>query len=145
MSEENITKKQHYVPQFHLKRFADERGELHILDLKGKKILPSRAYGGVGYLKFFYAVQTGALDDVSQQIERWLQQLEHVIALALPGIIEKILTNQHINDDDRYTLASFMSMLWLRSPGMRAHLNKMNEDMTKNLMSLSARKGVDEY
>jgi hypothetical protein len=49
----------------------------------------------------FYGAETGVADETSQIIEKWLQQFEDALARSLPDVIEKILTNQHINDDDR--------------------------------------------
>jgi hypothetical protein len=141
----NITKKQHFVPQFYLKNFAGPGGFLEILDLKNNKLLPRREYGGVGYKQFFYAAETGVQDEVSQQIEKWLRHYENTIARELPAIIEKILGHQHIDDNSRYILAALMCMLWLRSPGMREHLNKMETDMTKQLMRFYAPQRVAKF
>lgn len=144
-SKANITKQQHFAPQFYLKRFADQRGILQILDVKNKRLGSPRSYSSAGYLHYFYAVETGVPDEVSQYIEQWLQQFENAIARELQGIIDKILNNEHIDYNDRYILAVLMSMLWLRSPGMRAHLNKMEEDMTKQIMGFYAPERVDRY
>ncbi len=130
----NITKKQHYIPRFYLKLFADQYSMLQTLDVKNNRLCSSKSYSALGYAHYFYAVDTGIPDDISQHVEQWLSQFENIIALELPKIIDKILTNKHIDDDDRYILSVLMSMLWLRSPNMRVRLNKMNEDMTKKIM-----------
>lgn len=145
MAEENVTKKQHYVPELYLKRFANSREEVHTLNAKEWKVLPSRSYKGVGYGHFFYAAETGVADKVSQEVEQWLQKIETIIAKTLPGIIEKILGDKHLDNDDRYTLSALMSMLWLRSPGMREQINQMSEEMTKKIMSFYAPQRVDKF
>jgi hypothetical protein len=111
MSNTNITKKQHYVPQFYLKRFADEEGNLQVLDVKNNRLRSSRSYAGVGYSHYFYAVKTGVPDDTSQHVEQWLQEFENAIAKELPDIINKIINYEHVDDDDRYILSVPMSML----------------------------------
>lgn len=145
MDNKRITKKQHYVPRFYLKRFADQHGTLQVLDVKNNRLGSPKSYSGLGYSRYFYAVKTGVPDDVSQRVEQWLQQFENAIAQELTSIIDKILNNDHIDDNDRHILAVLMSMLWLRSPSMRTQLNKMKESITKKIMGFYAPKRVNRY
>lgn len=105
----------------------------------------ARSCSGVGYKHYFYAVETGTPDELSQHIEKWLQGIENAIAKELPGIIERILDNKHIDDNDRYILAALMSMLWVRSPQMRDQLNAIEEKMTKQIMGMYGSHGVDRF
>lgn len=132
-----ITEDQHFVPKFYLKGFADAKGNLNIYDADQTRISKPRPYSSVCHDKFFYGVETGLEDEVSQQIEFAFSQMESDIAAVLPGIIERIETNKHIDGDDRLALATLMSMLWMRGPAMRKQLNRMNEDMTKKLMAMT--------
>lgn len=134
MPETQITKDQHYVPKFYLKRFADSQGFLDILDVKNRRLASRRAYSSVCYDKFFYGAVTGQQDEVSQVIEKWLQQIENEVGQKLPHIIKKILAYEHIDNEDRYILAVLLSMLWLRSPGMRKQINSGQEDLMKQIM-----------
>jgi len=145
MDDKNVKKKQHYVPQFYLKNFADDKGNLYSLDVKNKRMCSPKSYSGLGYAHYFYARKTGVPDRISQEIEKWLQGIEDIIARKLPDIIDRILNYDHIGTDDRYILSVFMSMLWLRSPNMRNQLNQMEESMIKKLWSLSAPNRVNEY
>jgi len=141
----NPTSKQHFVPQFYLKRFADEKKFLQVLDLKNKRIGSPRPYPSVGYEHYFYAAETGTPDEVSQHIEHWLRAHESVISNDLPKIIEKILNQEHIDDNDRYILSALMCMLWMRSPQMRSQLQKMEENFYKQMMSFHVPQRVDSY
>lgn len=47
------TRKQHIIPRFYLKRFADNNGNLQILDIQRGKIIKPRPYSGVCYDDFF--------------------------------------------------------------------------------------------
>jgi len=145
MDDAQITKKQHYVPRFYLKYFADQSGSLQILNVKNNQLRKPRSYSAVGYSLFFYAIEAGLPDEVSQHIEQWLQQFENAIAQELPNIIAKILNSGHIDDSDRYILAVLMSMLWLRSPNMRAQLMGIEEGMIKKIMSFYVPEQVDHY
>lgn len=138
------TKKQHFVPQFYLRLFKNENNLIQILDVINNRLTLPKPTSGVGYEKYFYAAETGVPDEISQQIEKWLQSYEDIIARELPQIINKIKNYQPVNDDDKYILSSLICMLWLRSPKMRAHLNKMDEDVTKQMMRFYAPQRVDQ-
>lgn len=145
MAQNNKTKKQHYLPQFYLKRFADSKGFLHFYDKKNDRLSPARHYSSVGYKRYFYAAETGVSDEVSQQIEEWLKTYEGIISQELIKIIDKILNFNPISEDDKYILASLMCMLWLRTPNMRYGLNQMHEDIFKQIMKFGADWSVDNF
>lgn len=145
MNNTNPTKKQHYVPRFYLKNFADRQGILQTLDIENNRLELPKHYSGVGYANYFYAVETGIPDDISQEVEKWLQQFENYIASEIPHIIDKILNYEHIDKDDRYVLSVLMSLLWLRSPNMREQLNKMEEGLMKQVLGLRATESVDGF
>lgn len=111
MSNDNPTKKQHYLPQFYLKRFADSNGSLYYYDKRIDYISSPKSYSSVGYKHYFYAAVTGVADDISQHVEQWLKTYEDIISKELTGVIEKILNNDPISEDDKYILAAFMCML----------------------------------
>lgn len=139
------TVRQHFVPRFYLKNFADEDNNLSALDVRNRRIGRPRAYQSFGYERYFYAIETGVADNVSQEIEIWLGRLETMISDALPGIIDKILAYKQITEEDRYMLAVLMSMLWLRSPAMRAWQAQASADLTKQLVRMSASERIDRF
>ncbi len=145
MTDKNPTIKQHYVPRFYLKNFADQQGILQTFDKKNNRLGSPKHYSGVGYANYFYAVKTGVPDNISQEVEKWLGGFENSIASEMPRIIKKILDNDHINKNDRYVLSVLMSLLWLRSPNMREQLNKMEENLMKQVFGLRATERVDDF
>ena len=124
-----ITKEQHYVPKFYLKRFARE-GQIQVLNVKAKQIGKPRLYGSVCYEKFFYAAETGVKDEISQAFEDVFGQIETLIGNNLPGIIERAVAQQ-LTNDDLDVLAYFMSVQWLRTRSFRDWLYKMRSEMMK--------------
>jgi hypothetical protein len=66
-----LTKDQHFVPEFYLRRFS-LNGMIVALDLPAGRILKPRPYQSVCYATFFHAQQTGVQDDLSQLVEDWL-------------------------------------------------------------------------
>lgn len=128
-----ITIKQHFVPKFYFKRFADDGNRLQVLDIKNAKILKSRPYSGVCYADFYYAQQTGVPDEVSQEIETFLKATEDIVSSDYDRVAEDILNYKQIREEDQLRLAWFMAALWMRNPMMRENINKMNEDMRKQI------------
>ena len=132
----NITKDQHFVPRFYLKRFARE-GQIQVFDLQAKRIGKPRPYASVCYEKFFYAAETGVQDEISQTFEDALAEIENAIATALPGIIDRAGACQLANDD-MDVLACFMSVQWLRTRYFRERLHKMESDARKQVFKIIA-------
>lgn len=136
MTNPNPVKVQHFVPQFYLKQFADSDGWLEVLDVKAKRMCKRRPYQGLGYEHYYYAKETGVPDELSQQIEEWLKPTEDILAKALPRITHAILENQHI-EEDKYILSVLMSMLWLRTPGMRSDIERTEKQMADQMKRFS--------
>lgn len=142
---QQVTEKQHFVPKFYLRRFAEGNGLLTPLDVKTFLKRPRRHYSGVCYASFFYAAKTGVKDTISQDIEKWLQQVESYVAKNIELAIPRIINMERITDDDRYSISVLLSMLWLRSPNMRVQLNQMEETMVQQLFALDSEHHIDKY
>jgi len=129
------TTKQHFVPRFYLRRFLNENGEVEVLDCAKRQILAPKGPKGLCYKDFFYGINTGQADDISQHIEAGFGQLENRIARDLGPIISKVLKIDHILDTEKWTLALLMSMLWIRGPAMRYRVNDLTEQATKGIIA----------
>ena len=128
-----ITIRQHYVPQFYLRKFQNDSGEVEVLDCKNRKILSPRSTSSVCYSKYFYAVETGVQDDISQLIEDALGQMENSVANNLDSITQNILNQKQITTDEKWIISLLMSMLWLRGPYMRNQITTGSEDILKQV------------
>jgi len=132
MSKKPLTKKQHFVPQFYLRNFANSNNELHIYNAKERRIMKDRGASGICHDSFFYAAETGKPDDISQEVEDFFSaQIEDPLSKELPDIIKRLGNNEQITDNDKYTLAMFMNNMWLRNPTMRKQINDMEKKMLK--------------
>ena len=131
MKNKQITKDQHFVPRFYLKRFALE-GLIQVFDVRAMRIGKPRPFGSVCYEKFFYAIETGVQDEISQAYEEDFGRFENVIDKALPGITERAL-NRQLTDDDLDKIAGFMSVQWIRTRYFREWLQKMESEILKQL------------
>ena len=134
-----ITKDQHFVPRFYLKRFAKE-GQIQVLDVQAKRIGKPRSYGSVCSKKFFYAAKTGVQDEISQILELMLGRIESKIADALPGVIER--ADRQLTSSDLDVLANLMSLQWVRTPHFREQVETIATPATKLILKKLASSGA---
>ena len=132
-----MTEDQHFVPRFYIKKFSNNNF-IRVLDLGSGKILRPYPYSGVCYEKFYYAQKTGVADNVSQEIEGLFTTLENLVSLKYEGICKKLETQQQIDNNERYILSLFFSMLWIRGKYMRYQINKTTSEMLKQSLSFMA-------
>lgn len=126
------TQKQHFVPKFYLRRFADSNDRMQVLDLKRSKIVKPVPYPSVCWRKFFYAAEEGKPDDTSQEIEQMFERIEDAISKDWDGIIDRGKTEQ-LQKADFMHLAQFVAMLMLRTKANRDNFNRNMENMDKAL------------
>ena len=136
-----ITKKQHFVPKSYLKRFANE-GLIQVFDVPAKRIVKPYPYTAVCYELFFYATETGVQDEISQAFECVFGQIEDKCDKALPGIIERAVSQQ-LTNGDLYVLAYLMSAQWIRTLSFRERLHKVQSEIQKWM--LKQRAGLPEF
>lgn len=127
------TVKQHFVPKFYLNNFVNDDNKVEILDCKNRRILSPKSTSAICYSKYFYAVETGTHDEISQYIEDAFQQMEDNISTKIQYLIDTLGGTSKVEDDDKWLVSLLMSMLWLRNPKLREQINVMNESMYKQM------------
>lgn len=132
---EQITKNQHYVPQFYLRKFANNENKLEILDCGRRKVVTPRSPKSVCNEEYYYSANN-KLDEVSQALEKEFQRIESDISKAYDNIAQKFINFEQITEDDKMLIATFMSLQYLRGPYMRKQLQRMNEQMVKQITKL---------
>jgi hypothetical protein len=132
-----VTKDQHFVPEFYLERFADN-GIIQVLHLRARRIGKPRPYQSVCYKKFFYAQKTGVEDEVSQHVEAFFGAIESQIAERLPAIIEHA-ESKTLSNVDLDTLAYMMSLQWMRTARFRNVVQSLASHMLKFVSQATAR------
>ena len=120
-----ITEKQHYVPQFYIRQFADADGNVQNFRRAGKKLLKPRPSASVSYESFFYGAETGVKDEISQAYEKMFSDMESGVAEVLPEAIARLIDSR-ATDEDFQMLAMFMSAQWLRTKYFRDRLNSLH-------------------
>lgn len=134
---QKITENQHFVPRFYLKTFASEKGFIEVLDISNRRMGKARPYASVCYEKFFYGVETGKQDEVSQIVEKMFGDFENTIAKDWPEILTAARSNR-LRNEHLDALAYLLSMLWMRTPNFRRQMNNMSDQLYRHLLSFSA-------
>lgn len=132
---EQISKNQHYVPQFYLKKFVNSDEKLEILDCERRKVVTSRTPKSVCNEEYFYSLNN-QLDEVSQVLEKELGRIESSVSNVYDKISQKFTNFEQITEDDKFLIATFMSLQYLRGPYMRKQIHKMNEQMVKHVTKM---------
>jgi hypothetical protein len=127
-------KDQHYVPRFYLSFFANDEGELERFDCEEKEILKPKGPKGICFGEFFYGIETGVSDETSQKIEEYFKKIEDVFGRELKQIILKIENGSSIHFQEKYVVATFMSMMWLRGLFMREQVSEMLDAAIKHFV-----------
>ena len=88
-SPRQVTRNQHFVPKFYLKRFADTKAQVQVFEPSARAIRKPRPYAGVCYDRFFYALETGNKMRPAPPLRTFSQHLENAIAEQYDELVEK--------------------------------------------------------
>ncbi len=136
----NPTRKQHYVPRKYLRKWCDEKDSFYPIQVESKNPAKLKIFEKESnperfcYENFFYAEQTGKKDEYSQIVEKDFTDAENGFWKRLPEIESKILDNKQILPDEKWLIASFGIMLWIRGKKYREWSNDMSESLIKWVM-----------
>lgn len=129
----SIPKRHHYLPQFYLRRFAEEDGYLWVFDRSQQHLRRERPKS-IAVRKHYYSTedQEGNKDATMEEFFSFLEGKSK-------RVFDKLDENSDINLEDRYYLATFMGFLACRIPAFERSLNEAITGFAEVLM----RKNVD--
>ena len=122
----NITKKQHYIPQFYLRRFTDDAGYLHIYDFEKQRYIKS-VPKEFGYEKYLYETRLSKPNKMGEQflltndIENIFAKYEGEFDSFLKKLDSKCTPNQRkgaliLHGQEKDILRRFIANLFFRNP-----------------------------
>ncbi len=123
-------KKHHYLPQFYLRRFANDDGKLWVFDRETKSyrcVTPKE----VGQENHFYTFidkdgkKNGAIETYFSDIETYAS-----------NIIEKLLRLESLTKEEKGNFSSFIAFQRTRTPEYEKTLNEMTEKQTKAMLQI---------
>lgn len=105
------------------------------MDCERRQIVLPRGPKGICHDEFFYGIETGKADEISQNIEKALKIIEDALSKDIPTFITNIMEGNQISHDEKWNIAALMSLLWVRGPVMRSQINNTSEDMMKQMLA----------
>jgi hypothetical protein len=130
-------KRQHYVPQFHLRQFLDpkllaEGQEMLWVYEAGKEPRKSRPES-TAFENYFYSVEKDG--ERLHVVEEVLSKLESMAAPTLKKLAER---DFHLSDRERGELAAFVALSFTRTPFFREQTNSVLEMLMKRITETAA-------
>lgn len=124
-------RKHHYVPQFYLRGFAGDKGQLLVTDRPSEKVFRTNP-GNVAAQRDFNTIEVEGTDP--QIVEKVLAEFEGKVAPAL----ERIKTAKSLgNAEDRDLLMNLICGLAIRNPRQRATINDFVGDLMQTMLEKS--------
>lgn len=132
------TKRQHYIPQFYLKRFTDEEGYLHVYDMENKKYFHTAPIN-FGCENNLYETPISTPNKLGEQfllrndIENTFARYEGEFASFLKRLDHICTPNQNpnaliLNKEEKEILYRLISNILLRNPITMDELELNNTD-----------------
>lgn len=127
--------KQHYVPKFYLKRFAnnDNQRSVQILDVKNHRLCKPSSYSAICYDKYFYGLESGVFDETSQEFENMFYNFENGFSKSWCKILTNAL-NKNLTLQDFETLSWFLSTQLMRTKKFRDNVNLNIANFEKTIL-----------
>jgi hypothetical protein len=116
----------HYVPQFYLRHFANEREQIKVID----RAPPQKTYKcpvrDVASERFFYRLETEV--GASLELESTLSQIEG----EARGALERLISDPFPpSGEDRELIGFFVGLQWLRGRDQRDTYNNLVDQLSK--------------
>lgn len=119
-------KRHHTVPKFYLKRFSDDRELLTRIELPGIRRTIS-AKDATVHSDFYTAEAEDGMP--SGEFETWLGAIESLAAPAFEHVIDG--GRWPPTPEDRWAIAAWAALQYLRTPAMRRALDEMADQILK--------------
>ena len=126
---ERIGTRQHYVPQFLLRNFADSEGRLRLFDKQTDRVFcasPAKVAAECGF--YDYRNSEGRTDT----FEGAMSQLDDQAAEAVAHLVDQRRVDRLL-DEERYVLAAFAAAQLVRTPSLRLSVTHTAEELTDKL------------
>ena len=134
MAGDNMTKNQHYVPQFYLRRFSEfeRKKQINVYNLHHKKFIIGASIKGQAYKPFFY--------DNDGTIESYLSKIEYFSSNS----IAKLENNPvELANSDIKNLYTFIALSYVRTKKFADEVNMQMEFLRKHASYSSKIHGLD--
>ncbi|MCJ7667075.1 MAG: DUF4238 domain-containing protein [Anaerolineae bacterium] len=129
--------KQHYVPQFYLKRFTQDSEQLFVFD-KFTKTSFRTNIGNIAGERCFYDIPPGIVaEDVDPQIvEKTFSELETYFSNAVDDLLRTVDAGKKIDSDQKQDISLLIMIQYFRTPEFRTLYTALVEQGAKALLDM---------
>ena len=133
MTDQNLPKRHHYIPQFYLKGFSTDKKHLYVLDKLSEENnrIRYQTTESIAFQNNLYTYQ--AKGKKKETLEGAFAQLEGIAA----ELIRKIEKEEVLSDQDRSDLSLFISFLWIRTPFSKKEFEKTTKELYEKTARMS--------
>ena len=128
-------KRHHYIPQFYLRGFIDPANEpyLWVYEKGCAEIKPVSAKDA-GLEKDYHSFTNSKGQKDTESIENVVQKIEDATA----RVFERIKNQEELIEEERHTLATFLSLMLTRVPNYRRNTEKTMGELLKHIAMMDA-------
>jgi hypothetical protein len=135
MADSNHPKNQHYVPQFLLRGFTNENGQVFVFDMATDRTFPASPRGVAAEARFYDFIDgSGA----PHSLEHFLGSMEAKVAGIIGGVLDRQSLG-HLTRDDRVFISLFAAVQQLRVKAVRQRMQSLNAGILRVL----AERGIE--
>lgn len=114
-------KKQHYLPQFYLRNFADEKGRLCVVDSNVDAPIYKSRVQDVAQGRYYYDFLG---DGDNQTLEKMFSKMEDLIAPYFSDVLGLAADGGALRDVHKHAVHKFLELQFLRSDWMRQKIDR---------------------
>jgi hypothetical protein len=118
--------RQHYIPKFYLKGFADEDGKIHLFD-RARKSFRATSPDDLSVIKDYYTVLANGVK--RYDVEKKLSDIES----AAKPVLDKLVQCTPLTTEELNHLHYFLAVQSLRGPGFRDAAEQMESHLIKRV------------
>lgn len=133
MTDKNLPKRHHYIPQFYLKGFSTDKEHLFVLDKISEENNRIRYQNteSIAFENNLYSYR--AKGNEKETLESAFGQLEGLAS----EIIRKIGNKEELSSQERSDFALFISFLWIRTPFSKNEFEKITKELYEKTARMS--------
>jgi hypothetical protein len=128
-------KRHHYIPQFYLRGFIDPANEPYLwVYEKRSPAIKSVSARDAGLEKGYHSFTNSKGQRDTESIENIFQRIEDSTARVFEGIKNR----EPLSEEERHTLATFLSLMLTRVPNYRRNVENTMGDLLKQIAMMDA-------
>jgi len=138
-------KRQHYVPQFYLREFAEDGQLVWVFDKSEEKAFKANIRDVASEWYFYDFPATSLAEGVDPQlVEKELAKIEAQFSDALETVLSEVQESGRIDPQHKSLMSQFMALQELRTPAARNSWIEMEETVMQRVLELQIQHKMPE-